>query len=141
MRDGRALPNKIFTALWLVGVASLVTSGLTADGYKLYVMRIPLPHAYPLGGVLSASFALTLELGMIYLLVRPSTYARSWGRALCATAFAAIAWLGSALSLMHAPPYLVTHCLVLLCLTVGLIVLSLVSAVAALRNRLARVQN
>ncbi len=141
MRNGGALPNRLFAALWLAGVASLVASGFGIDGYMLYVMRIPLPHHYPLSGVLSASLALTLEFGLIYALLRPSTYARSWGRALCATAVAAIASLASVLSLMHAPPYLVTHCLILSCLTVGLVVLFLVSALAAIRHRLSRVQS
>ena len=141
MRNGRALPNKIFATLWLAGVASLVASGFSADGYRLHVMRIPLPHPYPLTGVLSTSFALTLEFGLIYALLRPSTYARSWGCALCAIAVAATAWLASALSLIHSPPYLFTHCLILLCLTVGLVVLFLVSSVAAFRHRLRRVQS
>jgi len=124
--------------LWVAGIASLVASGFSVDGYMLHVMRIPLPHPYPLIGVLSTSFALTLEFGLIYALLRPSTYARSWGRALCATAVAAIAALASFLSLMHAPQYVVTHCLILLSLTVGLIALFLVSAVAAIRYRIRR---
>jgi len=141
LRDGGALPNKIFATLWLAGIASLVASGFSVDGYRLYVMRIPLPHPYPLGGVLAVSSELTLELGLVYALIRPSTYARSWGRALCAAAFSAIVWLASAILLMHAPPYFVVHCLVLALVTVGLLVLFLVSAVAAIRYRLARVQN
>jgi hypothetical protein len=134
LRNGGALPNKLFTLLWLASVASLVASGFGVDGYMLYVMRIPLPHPYPLTGVLSDSFALTLEFGLIYALLRPSTYARSWGRALCAAAVGGIASLASMLSLMHAPPYLVTHCLILWCLTLGLVVLFLVSVVATVRK-------
>jgi hypothetical protein len=141
LRTGRALSSKIFATLWLAGVASLVASGFSVDGYKLHVERIPLPHPYPLTGVLFTSFALTLEFGLIYALLRPSTYARSWGRSLCATAVAAVASLASGLSLIHAPPYLFTHSLILLCLTVGLGVLFLASAAAAVHYRLTRVQS
>ncbi|HTQ03856.1 MAG TPA: hypothetical protein VMI54_08360 [Polyangiaceae bacterium] len=136
-----SLAHKIFAALWLAGIAALVTSGFAVDGYKLYVARIPLPHPYPLGGVLSTSLMLTFELGFVRAVLRPASYARSWWRALCAAVVTAIASLDSFLSLMHAPPCLATHCLVLMCLTVGLFGLFLASAVAALRSRLAQAQN
>jgi hypothetical protein len=136
-----SLARKMLAAVWLAGIASLVTSGFAVDGYKLYVMRIPLPHPYPLGGVVITSLTLTFELALIYAVIRPATYARSWGRALSATAITAAASLDSLLSLMHAPPYLAAHCLVLMSLTAGLIVLSLASAAAALRSWLARVQS
>jgi hypothetical protein len=131
----------VFSAVWFTGIAAVVASGFSADGYKLHVMRIPLPHPYPFGGVVVTSVALTVELALIYAVIRPSTYARSWGRALGATIVAAVALLLSAPLLMHAPIYFFVHSLILLCLTAGLAVLFLASAAAAARQRLARVRD
>jgi hypothetical protein len=129
----------VLAVLWLTAIACVVSSGFSVDGYKLHVSGIPLPHPYPLAGVVATSLALTLEFGTIFALIRPATYAQSWGRALCATVFAAVAFLTSALSL-HRPPYLAVHSLVVLGLTVGLAVLFLATVVAAVRHRAARSQ-
>jgi hypothetical protein len=125
----------VFALLWLAGTTAVVASGFSVDGYKLHVMQVPLPHRYPLSGVVTTSFALALELAVIYAVIRPATYNRSWGRALCAVFLATIAFLLSVASLMHAPPYWGAHSLFLLCLTVGLIMLFLTTAVMRLHSR------
>ena len=122
----------VFALLWLVGIAAVAASGFSVDGYKLHVMQVPLPHPYPLTGVVNTSCVLTFELAVIYAVMRPATYDRSWGRALSAVFVAAIGFLFSLATLMHAPPYWGAHCLLLFCLTVGLIVLFIASAAMSL---------
>ena len=139
MRSYRA--PALFGLLWAAGTSAVVASGFSVDGYKLHVMDIPLPHPYPLRGVVVTSLALALELTLIYAVIRPATYDRSWGRALCAAFVAAFVFLASVVTLMHAPPYRGTHSLVLLCLTVGLLVLFLTSAVMKLLSRRAPTQS
>lgn len=133
VRSYRALA--IFAVLWLAGTAAVVAAGFSVDGYMLRVMRIPLPHPYPLSGVVATSAALALELAVIYAVLRPATYDKSWGRALGAVFVAAIAFLLSLVFLMHGAPYWGAYCLVLFCLTAGLVVLFLTSAAMKLHSR------
>ena len=125
----------VFALLWLVGIVVVVASGFSVDGYKLHVMQVPLPHPYPLTGVVNTSCVLTFAFAVIYAVVRPPTYNKSWGRALSAVFVAAIGFLFSLATLMHAPPYWGVHCLLLLGLTVGLTVLFIASAAMRLRSR------
>ena len=125
----------VFALLWLAGIAVVVASGFSVDGYKLHVMQIPLPHPYPLTGVVNTACVLSFELALIYAVIRPATYNKSWGRVLCAVFVAVIALLFSVATLMHAPPYWGAHCLFVFCLTVGLVVLFLVSVATRLRSR------
>jgi len=125
----------VFALLWLAGIAAVVASGSSVDGYKLHVMQVPLPHPYPLTGVVNTSLALTFEIAVIYAVIRPATYNQSWGRALAALFVAAMAFLFSLATLMHAPPYWGAHCLLLFGLTVGLIVLFIASAAMRVRSR------
>lgn len=118
----------VFALLWLAGTSAVVAAGFSVDGYMLRVMQIPLPHPYPLSGVVTTSVALALELAVIYAVLRPATYDKSWGRALGAASVAAITFLLSLVFLMHGAPYWGAYCLVLFCLTLGLLVLFLVSA-------------
>jgi hypothetical protein len=126
----------VFALLWLAGIAAVVASGFSVDGYKLHVMQVPLPHPYPLTGVVNTSCVLTFELALIYAVIRPATFNRSWVRALGAVFVATIALLFSVATLMHAPPYWGAHGLFLCCLAVGLIVLLLATAVTRLHSRL-----
>lgn len=125
----------IMPALWLAGIAIVVASGFSVDGYKLHVMQVPLPHPYPLTGVVNTSLVLTFELALIYAVIRPATFNRSWVRALCAVFVAAMALLFSVVTLMHAPPYWGAHFLLLCGLTAGLIVLFLTTAGMRLYRR------
>lgn len=118
----------VFALLWLAGTSAVVAAGFSVDAYMLRVMRIPLPHPYPLSGVVTTSVALALELAVIYAVLRPATYDKSCGRALGAAFVAAIAFLLSLVFLMHGAPYWGAYCLVLFWLTLGLLVLFLVSA-------------
>src|SRR6187399_1339525 len=130
----------VFALLWLAGIAVVVASGFSVDGYKLHVMQIPLPHPYPLTGVVNTACVLSFELALIYAVIRPATYNKSWGRVLCAVFVAVIALLFSVATLMHAPPYWGAHFLLLCGLTAGLIVLFLATAGMTLYSRLRGLQ-
>jgi len=126
--------SAVFALYWLAGIAAVVAAGFSVDGYKLHVMNIPLPHAYPVTGVVTTSVVLTLELVLTYAVIRPATYDKSWVRALCAVVVAATAFLGSLITLMHSPPYVGAHCFFLLCLTGGLSVLFLATVALRLQS-------
>jgi hypothetical protein len=70
---------------------------------------------------------MAVELVVLLAILRPSTYERSWGRALGAFALYAPAALFSALFAMHAGGILAIHLLWMLVVTLGLFVLMILS--------------
>jgi hypothetical protein len=115
-------------ALWAGGLASIFWAGTRPDSYKLYVMRVSLPHAYPWKGVLAVALIWSLELLAFYAILRPESYRHSSGRAMAATILAASLLVVFGILLIHAPPYLFAHWAWLLACTVGLVVLLDISA-------------
>ena len=124
----------IFVALWAVGIVLLLWAGTRVDGYQLHVRGIPLPHPYPWAGVLTVCAAMSIEMLIFYGLIRPESYQRSWGRALCATAGGTSLVLFFGLGLMHSPPYVFSHWLWLAISTLAFLLLSAMSAVGAARS-------
>jgi hypothetical protein len=102
----RSLPFAIF---WLVGVGIVVWAGGQVDGYKLYVMRVPLPHPYPWSHVLMTIGIQSVEVALFYALIRPESYSRSWIRALLALVLSLALSIFFFFMLMHAPPFAVWH--------------------------------
>ena len=126
-----------FLASWLLGLAVLAISGNQIDGYQLHVQRVPLPHPYPWRGIAVMVGVLSTEVLLFYAIIRPRSYDHSWLRALSAL----LVSLGLALffgaQLMHAPPFMVWHWLVLACAVVSFLVLLSASVVGARRRHAA----
>ena len=70
-----------FIAFWGVGVIVLVMSSFQLDSYKLVVLKVPLPHDYPLQDILNMICVMSLEVLLFYIVIRPITYKHSWRRA------------------------------------------------------------
>lgn len=111
-----------------VGLAMVVWAGFMPD----YWMRRHLPPGidpgYPLHAVLSFCVIILVECGLLLAILRPASYCRSWGRALCACLLAlvlAVVWFSG---FMHAPPYYGMHLQWWLLVSLGLILLTLLSA-------------
>lgn len=87
-------------------------------------------------GALAEGLVMTLsEAAAIYLILRPWSYLRSWGRALGALALLAPWTVIAAILSMHAGGVVMLHLLWLLCLDLIVASVALWSGVAALRRR------
>jgi len=120
-------------AFWFAGVVAIALSGFATDQYLLYVRRIPEPHPYPVDGVLLFIAVATVESALVWAVLRPWSYSRSWVRALFAAILAIGALVFFAMGLMHSPLYMFVHALWLAFGSLVLFALALWSGVAALR--------
>ena len=83
----------------------------------------------------------TIESGVLYAIIWPSTYRHSWRRALGGL-MVFVPWLpGNAVLPMHAPPYVFLHFLWVLCVDLILLGLCIAAGVRTLRGRSARPQS
>ncbi|MDO9619238.1 MAG: hypothetical protein Q7J43_16355 [Pseudomonas sp.] len=123
----------------LAGMALVIWAGSLPDYWMLRAMPVGSEAAYPLKPVLIFCAIVLAECSMLLAMLRPRSYCRSWGRALCACLLAlglALFWLQGAL---HAPPYYGLHLQWWLAVSLGLVLLSVYSAVQAWRQRRNRV--
>jgi hypothetical protein len=92
-------------AVWLVGIIAVIAAGFSPNGYLTYVRHIPPPHPYPTSTVFLIVLFMTIQVSLVFAILRPSSYRRSWGRAFFALVlslgFLSYAMLATA---MHAPP-------------------------------------
>jgi hypothetical protein len=127
-----------FIAFWGVGVIVLVMSGFQLDSYKLVVLKVPLPHDYPLQDILNMICVMSFEVLLFYVVIRPITYRHSWRRALMAIVIAIFMILCFGVFLIHAPPYMGWHWLWLVSVTFALFILFLISTIQTLQLMLSR---
>ncbi|WP_271253474.1 hypothetical protein [Pseudanabaena sp. Chao 1811] len=127
-----------FVVFWGVGVIVLGMSGFQLDSYKLGVLKVPLPHDYPLQDILTMIGVMSIEVLLFYVVIRPTTYRRSWGRALIALITAIFMVLLFGMVLMHSPPYMGWHWLWLVSVTFALFILFVVSTIQTLQLILSR---
>lgn len=123
----------------LVGMALLIWAGSLPDYWMLRAMPVGSEAVYPLKPVLIFCAIVLAECSVLLAVLRPRSYSRSWGRALCACLLAiglALFWLQGAL---HAPPYYGMHLQWWLAVSLGLVLLSGYSSVQAWRHRRNRV--
>jgi len=137
MKQPITLRTWIIAAIWAVGVATILWSGTKVDGYRLHVLQQPLPHPYPWSGVMLVIGIWLVESFTFYALLRPETYKRSWLRALGASLLSLGLFVFFGVALMHAPPYVVWHCLLLGLVSLATLGLLCVSAVNSFRARAA----
>jgi len=116
--------------LWLLSLPAYWWAGMSPDTYANAALHIY--PAYPVRGVLTFIAITTVELLVLYAIIRPMTYSRSWKRA-AAALLLFFPWLVvCAVLLMHQPPYVFMHFLWLLLFNVILSVICLYSIVAGL---------
>ena len=100
-----------------------------------------LPNLHNRPGDLSLYLGLTIaELLVLLLILRPATYRRSWGRALAASALLTPWTLLFLALLIHSGGIMALHFLWLAGLLVGLLALTVVSSIAAVRSKSGVVQ-
>ena len=129
------LRNLLLPLIGVTGLAMLVWAGFMPDHWMRRHLPPGIDPGYPLQAVLSFCAIVLLECSLLYALLRPTSYHRSWGRALCACLLAlviAVAWLSG---FMHAPPYYGMHLQWWLLVTLSVMLLALYSSAQALWQR------
>ncbi|WP_061278891.1 hypothetical protein [Leptospira interrogans] len=114
-----------FLFLWLFGVLLILISGKQPNPYLVHVRKIPLPHAYPWEEVLTYCLLITVEILVLYWILRPKTYNLSWLRSLSGSLFFFILGGAHLFTLMHAPSYMLFHCMYLFCIGIMIFVFSM----------------
>jgi hypothetical protein len=123
----------------LVGMAMVIWAGSQPDYWMLRAMPVGSEAVYPLKPVLIFFAIVLAECSVLLAVLRPASYCRSWGRALCASVLAlglALVWIQG---MLHAPPYYGMHLQWWLAVCLGLWLLTAYSIVQAWRQRRRRV--
>ncbi len=90
---------------------------------------------YPVAGTAFFVFAVAFEAVALLVILRPRSYAHSWGRALIAVLLClAVLWF-SAQNTLGAPAYVFMHQRWLVAATLGCLILCVSSVVAQVRHR------
>lgn len=117
---------------WLIGIIAAVAAGFEADPYLEHVRNIPLPHPYPIDTVLWVVGLMTVQVALLFAILRPSSFKNSWGRALLAF----ISSLGfltlGVMGVMHAPPPWGRYVFWLLAMALAMLSITLQSAIGAI---------
>jgi Ca2+/Na+ antiporter len=114
--------------LWLLCVPLYAWAGVSPDQYAEAVLHTH--PAYPWGGVLSAIAITAVEALVLYAIIRPKTYLRSWKRSAAALLLFSSELLVCAVLLMHQPGYVFAHFLWVLAVNVVLGAMCIYSIVA-----------
>ncbi|WP_339523185.1 hypothetical protein [Pseudomonas sp. EA_35y_Pfl2_R111] len=123
----------------LAGMALVIWAGSLPYYWMLRAMPVGSEAVYPLKPVLIFCAIVLIECGLLLAILRPRSYCRSWGRALCASVLAvglALFWIQG---ILHAPPYYSMHLQWWLVVSLGLVLLTAYSAFQAWRQRRAGV--
>ena len=116
--------------LWLLSISLYLWAGSNPDSYAIAVLH---QHpSYPFGGVLTVIAITTVESLILYAIIRPKTYEKSW-RHSAGALLLFLAWTAvCAILPMHGPPYVFMHFFWLLLVNVILAVLFIYSVIAGL---------
>jgi hypothetical protein len=112
-----------FAVFWLIGITIVAWAGGQVDGYVLHVMNVPLPHPYPWRGVATMAGIQSIEVLLVYAVMRPWAHPLSWKRVRAAFLLSLALLLSFGVTLMHAPPFMVWHWIWLAGGSVALLVL------------------
>jgi hypothetical protein len=121
----RALP---FVALWIGGLALFSRFNWVFD-YDTITREVE-----PLRSLAYGLPRLTVEVLVLYLILRPNSFRWSWGRVLLALAVFVPWFIYSIAFIMHAPGWVFAHAYWLLAVVASLVILLVVSAVGAWRG-------
>lgn len=129
------LRQRLLPLISVMGLAMVVWGGFMPDDWMRRHLPPGIEPDYPLQAVLTFCAIVLAECTLLLGVLRPASYCRSWGRALCASVLAlALAgfWFSAQL---HAPPYYSMHLQWWLLVSLGLVLLTLFSAFHAWRQR------
>jgi hypothetical protein len=120
--------SKILPFYWLVGVVAAALLGFLPNPAA---RGDPALHVYATQIVLGVLVLMTLQALLLVAILRPATYARSWGRALLALIVSFGFEIMAVAGAMHSPPAWGALLLWTLALLLGTLTLMWVSALGA----------
>jgi hypothetical protein len=125
---------KVFAlpAALLVGIGAEALFGLKNNPYLEFVRHIPPPHSYPLDTVLWIALLMTIQVALLFAILRPASYRMSWGRAVIAFAVSLAFLFFGGIGAMHAPPPWSAYMLWLLAIVMAMLGVTLRSAIGAI---------
>ena len=130
---------RLLRIAWLPLLASLVSATMVRDWYRdPWPPATPQQHPYGHNAEGSLVLGLTMvwiEVVVLLAVLRPWSYARSWGRALTATAMWLPWALYGTLLAMHAGGVIIVHTLWLWLALLVLVGMAIGSGIAAARSR------
>jgi len=133
LRAGTYLRLYWIHATWALFVPLYLWSGTRPDRYMQDVMGVE--PSYPRSAIATAIAVTAVEAAVVYLVIRPRSYHRSWRRALAALLLF-VPWLAlSTMTMMHNGPPVFVHLLWDLCVVLTLVGLCLSAALQALLHR------
>ena len=123
----------LLPAYLFVGFFSVILRGFCLNPYLLHVRHIPLPHPYPLKGVLLVLMFMCIQVGMVAGVLRLSSYQHSWGRAVAAVGISMVFLIFALVGGMHSPPFYEAYLWWLTIFLLALLFLSIKSGYEASR--------
>lgn len=125
----------LVVAIGVVGIAFVIWSGTHPHGpYGDATAAELAARPYPWNDVLSFAAMIAGETGLLYAILRPRSYRRSWARALVATivfAFLTNYWIKL---VMHAPSYYPAHVIWEMGVTLLCLILLIIAIVGRIRS-------
>lgn len=129
------MSKKVALTVWVLGIVGPALAGLRADPYLTGVRALPLPHPYPAGTVGWVALLVSVQVLVLFVILRPQSFRSSWGRALLAVVVSLGFLCLGVLGAMHSPPPWGAYLLWLLVVLAGMLVLLGCSMVVAVRSR------
>jgi len=130
-----AVTKKIALAIWGLGILGPALAGFCPDSYLIVVRGLPQPLPYPAETVGWIALLVSIQVLVLFSILRFQPFRPSWRRALLAVAvslgFLSLGVIGA----MHAPPPWSAYLLWLLLILIGMLVILGQSAVEVLRSR------
>jgi hypothetical protein len=115
--------NFALPAFLVIGIAVVAWTAQWPNPYSIYGARVPPPHPYPYETVLLTIGLMTVQASTQIVVLRPTSYARSWGRAFSAAAITIPFLVLAALNAMHSPPLWFFYFWWIMVIAVGLVAL------------------
>lgn len=114
---------------WFIGVLIVILFGFRANPYLQHVRGIQQLQPYPYKYIGQLILLISIHIMLVWVILRPQSYQRSWGRAFGAFIVSLGFLFWGAMGSMHAPPaWLAWYCW-LISLAVGMLVLMLWSLI------------
>ena len=138
MKNQNRIVLLLISVLALAGIAYIVAAGFDQDQYLEVVAGGRGPKGYPLQGVATFAAIATAESLIFLVILRPNSYRKSWRRAkrralLALTASVALSLFWE-MGVIHAQPFYIAHVFWLFLSAATMLLLFVVSAIAAWRN-------
>ncbi|MCU0719203.1 MAG: hypothetical protein MUC83_05835, partial [Pirellula sp.] len=116
-------------------IMNLFRVGSIPDGYRIYVLQETPPFPYPWIGVFWITGFMVFQAIVLYIILRPESYAWDLSRTLTAFVFQLVMFVFFAFFSMHSPPYYAWFLLWMIICLATLLILSVLARVIGVVRR------